>query len=599
MKDTIEEEVPGAARPRLLRFQNPLWPILAIVVPTALLLTMAVLHRWITDDAFIDVRVIGNIVAGHGPVFNVGERVEVYTDPLWVLILTLVRLALPFAPIEGVMVVLGITFTTVGVILGSAATVRFARPASKGLVLPVGAVVVAAVDAMWWFASSGLETGLAFGWIGLCWWLVVRRASPHAISRGGATAFVLGLGPLIRPEAGILALSFFSALALTERHWSRLSRGRFAVLAGSFLAAPVISEAFRVAYFGLLVPNTALAKSAFSVELAQGWQYLYDFVHSSDLWLPAFILGVVTLARLGRWAAGDHRYEAAVLGVVALGALVYGFYVVWIGGDFMHARMLLPAFFLLALVSWLDLGEPLERRLPLVFLTVWAAGSALFLRYPPTVDNQYGITNERQAYLDLSQEAHPVMLGDYTRSWNFQHGRFDRRLALRVHRGPGRKKLVSACHCGMEGPGGWSVTRYLARSALPEDVFANASSIGIWSTEAGSNVYIFDNFGLANPVGSHFYLTGHRTPGVADLTDNTWMLARFAAPGVRFAGVVGTTVRAERRALSCQPLSGYLRTIDGPFGWSVVWSDVTHALTWTTMKFSSDPVVAERQLCDH
>ncbi len=574
-----------------------MWPVLAVVVPTALLVVMAISHRWITDDAFIDIRVIHNIVAGHGPVFNVGERVEVYTDPLWVLILTVVRLVLPFVPIEVVMVVLGISLTTVGVVLGSVATVRFARPVSKGLVLPLGAMVVAAVDAVWWFASSGLETGLLFGWIGVAWWLVARRATPGARSWGGGTAFILGLGPLIRPEAGILSLSFFAAVMIAERRWSRLSRRRIVALVAALSAAPVISEMFRVAYFGLLVPNTALAKSAFSVELGQGWNYLTDFLHSSDLWIPVLILGVVTLARLGRWFRGEHRFEASVLAVIASGAGVYGLYVVWIGGDFMHARMLLPPFFVLALTSWLDLGEPLERRLPLTFLTVWAVAAALFLRYPPIVDNQYGITNERQAYLDLSRVAYPVELRDYGASWNYRHGRSDYRLALRASRQGGRLRVVSACHCGMEGPGGWSVARYPARSVLPEVVFANAPSLGIWSVEAGPRVYVFDNFGLANPVGSHFYLTGHRTPGVADLTDNTWLLARFASPSATLPGDERRVVRAERRVLRCQPLAGYLAAIDRPLGWSVVWSDLEHAFTWTTMKFSSDPFVAERQLC--
>ena len=590
-------ELDADVRLRFLRFQNPFWQLLAVVGPVTVLVTMAIVHRWVTDDAFIDVRVIGNIVAGHGPVFNVGERVEVYTDPLWVLMLTLVHLVLPVVPIEVLMVVLGITCTALGVTFGTLGTVRLASRASKGLVLPIGAAIVAAVDAMWWFASSGLETGLLFGWIGFSWWLVTRRMSNTSDAPIAATSLCLGLGPLIRPEAGILSLGFVTALVMIERHASRLSRRRIASLGAWFLAAPIASEAFRIGYFGLLVPNTALAKSAFSVEFGQGWQYLVDFVHSSDLWIPTLILGLVTVARLWRWTSGGHRIEAGVISVVALAALAYAFYVVMIGGDFMHARMLLPPFFLLSMLCWLDFGEPLERRLPLVFVTIWMVWSTAFLRYPPTVVNQYGITNERQAYIDLSQNASPVELSDYTHSWNYQHGRFDRRLASRVGHGADGGKVVSACHCGMMGPGGWSIQRYRAVSSLPETVFANAPSLGIWSAEAGPNVYIFDNFGLANPVGSHFYLTGHRTPGVADLTDNTWMLARFASPDTRFASGLRATVTAERHVLDCQPLAGYLRTIDRPFGWSTLWSDVEHAFTWTTMKFSSDPLRAQHQLC--
>ena len=45
-------------------------------------------RRWISEDAFIDLRVVRNLLAGHGPVYNIGERVEAFTNPLWVALLT-------------------------------------------------------------------------------------------------------------------------------------------------------------------------------------------------------------------------------------------------------------------------------------------------------------------------------------------------------------------------------------------------------------------------------------------------------------------------------------------------------------------------------
>jgi len=39
------------------------------------------------EDAFINLRVIDQIFAGHGPVFNAGERVEPATSALWVFVL--------------------------------------------------------------------------------------------------------------------------------------------------------------------------------------------------------------------------------------------------------------------------------------------------------------------------------------------------------------------------------------------------------------------------------------------------------------------------------------------------------------------------------
>ncbi|HMJ10771.1 MAG TPA: hypothetical protein VK524_05155, partial [Polyangiaceae bacterium] len=43
--------------------------------------------RTLFDDAFISFRYAQNLVHGRGLVFNVGERVEGYTNFLWVLVL--------------------------------------------------------------------------------------------------------------------------------------------------------------------------------------------------------------------------------------------------------------------------------------------------------------------------------------------------------------------------------------------------------------------------------------------------------------------------------------------------------------------------------
>jgi len=44
-------------------------------------------QRWIADDGLIEARVVRQILAGHGPVFNPGERVEANTSALWTWLL--------------------------------------------------------------------------------------------------------------------------------------------------------------------------------------------------------------------------------------------------------------------------------------------------------------------------------------------------------------------------------------------------------------------------------------------------------------------------------------------------------------------------------
>lgn len=63
--------------------------------PVALLLALAVavpcaLEAWVSDDAFITLRVVDDVLAGRGAVWNVGQRVQVYTHPAWFALLVLV-----------------------------------------------------------------------------------------------------------------------------------------------------------------------------------------------------------------------------------------------------------------------------------------------------------------------------------------------------------------------------------------------------------------------------------------------------------------------------------------------------------------------------
>jgi hypothetical protein len=55
---------------------------IAAVVTGAVL---AAARFWVCDDAFISFRYADNLVRGHGLVFNLGERVEGFTNLAWTL----------------------------------------------------------------------------------------------------------------------------------------------------------------------------------------------------------------------------------------------------------------------------------------------------------------------------------------------------------------------------------------------------------------------------------------------------------------------------------------------------------------------------------
>ncbi|MEI8405795.1 MAG: hypothetical protein WCG96_11035 [Actinomycetes bacterium] len=539
-------------------------------------------HRWVSDDAYIDFRVVGNVLAGHGPVYNVGERIEVITNPIWVGILTLVRGTLGSLPTAWWAVLLGLTATALGVGLSGVGSARLARRRGASVVIPAGMLCLVCVDAMWDFATSGLETGLTFGWIGLLWWLLVRRLETGR----GATVLALlaGLGPFIRPDLGLVSVAFAGGLVVLMTT-SPSSKDRRLLAAGAFLVPPVLLELLRAAYFGMLLPNTALTKSAFTPWPSQGLRYLLDTLGPTWIWILLLILGGAAVRRGVRWGAGGHRLDLALLLVPVVAAMADGVYVVVIGGDFMHARMLLPCLFLLAGVLWLDPHDRIEGSLT-VGVALFCMIGITVIRYPVRTVAANGISNERGYYIAVSGSTHPISQADYFQTLTAISGRHLARLASRV---PPRSSSVLVTSI----PGAvrsWAVVP--GRSVVPARLIAPVVTIGVNGVTAGSAVYLFDLLSLANPIGSHLERSSPSgRPGHNDPTSQSWMMARFVPASS--LGPVGSVERrldtGERRQLACPTMAGYLHAITTPVTPGLVWGNLRHSLTWTTLRIPAAP----------
>jgi len=51
-----------------------------------------IVKPWIGDDSLITFRSVDNFINGYGLRFNIGERVQSYTHPLWMFLLSLLYL---------------------------------------------------------------------------------------------------------------------------------------------------------------------------------------------------------------------------------------------------------------------------------------------------------------------------------------------------------------------------------------------------------------------------------------------------------------------------------------------------------------------------
>src|SRR3954468_12432119 len=194
------EATPGPSSGRSGQGARRLEPVLMAAVVAGVVIA-GWLRRWSSDDAFINFRVVENILAGNGPVFSAPERVEVATSPAWLLVLTVAEWVVPGDAAAWASVVLGIVGTAAGVILAMLGARRLFGDAPGRLVVPFGMVVFAVLPPTWDFTTSGLETGLSFAWLGLTFWGVTRWAQADEPRAGRPVWLFLagGLGPPGRP----------------------------------------------------------------------------------------------------------------------------------------------------------------------------------------------------------------------------------------------------------------------------------------------------------------------------------------------------------------------------------------------------------------
>lgn len=67
--------------------------LLPTVVAYAVLAIVLLTNAWILDDAYITFRTVDNLVHGLGLTWNVEERVQAFTHPLWMFVVSLCYLA--------------------------------------------------------------------------------------------------------------------------------------------------------------------------------------------------------------------------------------------------------------------------------------------------------------------------------------------------------------------------------------------------------------------------------------------------------------------------------------------------------------------------
>ncbi|UOZ11193.1 arabinofuranosyltransferase [Amycolatopsis sp. WQ 127309] len=521
-------------------------------------------RRWMSDDGLIVLRTVRQLLAGNGPVFNVGERVEANTSTLWTYLLAAFGWV-PGVPLEWVAVVTGLLCSAAGLLLA----LDGARRLGGGFTLPAGGLVVLALPPFRDFATSGLETGLILLWLGGTWWLLVRSARRQPSGPLWTTAVAVGLGVLVRPD--LLLFSVFAGIGLLVLEW-RGWRAAAAWLAAA-AALPLAYQVFRMGYYGLLTPNTALVKEASRVRCDQGFAYLDDFFTPYLLWIP---LALCAVAALLRRFSFDRRV-VVVCAVPVVAGLGLALYVVRMGGDFMHARMLLPALFCL-LLPVMTVRLTRASALPVAALGAYALIAAGDLRtayadLPAPLDEATGIADERASYVVASGHANPVLATDFTRFTA---------IADRI-----RPQLAAEpAPVVFWDDDSWHA--YPTAAGHSTGTFFNIGGPGLLLP---LDVAVHDPIGLANPLAAHTTPYPGRRVGHDKYAGPIWTVADqgVGAP----AGFPPDRLAAIRRTLACPEVREMLDSVRAPWTFERFRDNLLGAFARTSLRYDHDPVKAQ------
>lgn len=384
---------------------------------------------WVTEDAFITFRVIENFLNGYGPRWNIDERVQVFTHPLWMFLLVpiVAVCGAPYWAAIGLsaaclVLFLVLVFRLLGGINFASLLVAFCFLASAAF-----------VD----YSSSGLENPLTHVFLAL---FLLKWVSGKKDYFGFFLLFSLLY--LNRPDSIIFVvppLLFLICADFSAGGVRFLKATVPAVLAG--LAPMLLWLIFSLVYYGAFVPNTAIAKVQNGLDIYQsihqGWS-LIQYSLENDVGTLVFIgLGFC----LGFW---DKRYTSFSFGI-----LLYFFYLFYVGGDYMAGRFLTAPLVVSLLIFGLMIAGAGRknknfRYYGLALGLVFFSAKIQVYFYLDGYDNSYveeiGVADERGFYYPFLGVRPTLIYGTWLRHNAFQEG-----VALRGYTG----KYFVRCYVGM------------------------------------------------------------------------------------------------------------------------------------------------------
>ena len=401
---------------------------------------------WLSDDSLITSRVILNFFSGHGLVFNIGEKVQAYTHPLWLLLGSICSLIT--GNTNTGLLLLSISCCTLTII---SAGRLLEKQVSFCLFCSLWMLTPAVLD----YSSSGLENPLGYLLITMSLLNIKRGQTRFAIA-------CLSALPLIRLDYALISLPIsLGTIWIDCRRrqnvqekflWFSLKHFGIGITA-TLLPTSIYLLASKI-YYGYYLPNTFWAKSGTGLKtlaatqerMQQGLIYISSALQQSPTGPIVIAFTIYLLAsearkylshdlNPSRYALTDNSPEKpssykkhhqptelyalnAIQITAGISSLLYMTYIIYIGGDFMDGRFMSIPFFLMTANTCLTMdyasstiNSAFKSSLIYTSSVVIIATLIINTKMPstftdgaikrdlPSLVNQYGIADERAYYI--------------------------------------------------------------------------------------------------------------------------------------------------------------------------------------------------------
>jgi arabinofuranosyltransferase len=459
-----------------------------LIVFLALFVIMLIGNAWVNDDAYITFRTIDNFINGYGLRWNVIERVQAYTNPLWMFVLSGFYFFTREIYFTSLIVSIFISVLTVYLVV-----FQIAKSAFSAL---LALVILISSKAFLHYSASGLEnplTNVLIVLFFLVYFKIYLEQAVHKRQTIFLLAFIAGLAILNRMDNLLIFMPALLLILWENRSWKNL-----ALMMAGFMPF-IVWELFSLIYYGFLFPNTAYAKLGGGIphyKLAlQGILYFVESLLRDPITL--FTIGIAFLVPF--WTKQRQLWP------LVLGIALTVIYVINVGGDFMSGRFLstplLGAVIVLSQMSWLGYQttwSQLKSKLSLSILVLSMCSLMTYLSPINWIEKPYDFVRaivlkkipdyfiyvpRTAKYLEKNRRLHKLHNFSITDEKIFYYPKTGLWLAIK----------------GIDVPAhSWAKKGQLARQSQKK-VFIKRS-VGFFGFYAGHDVHVIDLFGLSEPL---------------------------------------------------------------------------------------------------